>query len=202
MHGSLRRCHDTRGAQMDTIQDILSENPVRIAFAAVATVVFFAHIVLLMRIAGKRTLAEMTTFDFVTNVTIGSILPAAIVTRGIAFWTGLAVLTMVVALQYAVTWFAARSPKFQDLVTNPPRLLYYDGSFIEENMRRERVSEQQLRGKLREQGYARLSGIDAIVMETSGALSVLKSGQEIELLSDVRDGTGARHEPTPSRSSR
>lgn len=177
---------------MDTIQDILSEDPVRIAFAAVATAIFFAHLVLLMRIAGKRTLAEMTTFDFVTNVTIGSILPAAIVTRGIAFWTGLVVLTMVVVLQYAVTWGAVRSRRFENLVTNPPRLLFYDGSFLEENLRRERVSEEQLRGKLREQGYARMTGIDAIVLETSGSISVLQSGHRLDLLEGVAGAEEAR----------
>jgi uncharacterized membrane protein YcaP (DUF421 family) len=56
---------------MDTITDVLTENPVRIGFAVFATGVFYGHIVLLMRLAGKRSLAEMTTFDFITNISIG-----------------------------------------------------------------------------------------------------------------------------------
>lgn len=175
---------------MDTLTGILTENPVRIGFAVFATGVFYAHIVLLMRIAGKRSLSEMTTFDFITNISIGSILPSAIVTRGIAFWTGLAVLTTLVGLQYAVTLAASRSRRFEELVTNPPRLLYYDGDFIEDNMRAERVSRQQLRSKLRERGYTRMAGIDAIVLETSGSLSVLQSqgDGDLELAADITRG--------------
>lgn len=170
---------------MDTISEVLREDPVRIAFAVFATVVFYGHLVLLTRLAGKRTMAQMTTFDFVTNVSIGGILPAALVTRGIAFWTGLAVLTTLVMLQYAVTWTTVRSGRFEQMITNPPRLLYFDGSFLTENMRRERVSEQQLRSKLRERGYAHMSNIDAIVLETSGGLAVLKTDGPADLLEGV-----------------
>ena len=171
---------------MNTLQEILSEDPIRVAFAVFATGVFFGHIVLLTRLSGKRSLAEMTTFDFVTNVSVGSILPAAIVTRGIAFWTGIAVLTTLVVLQYATTLLASRSRRFESWVTNPPRVLYYRGSYVDANLRKERVSRQQVQSKLREQGYASLEPIDAIVLETSGHLAVLKSNDgKIQLLPDV-----------------
>ena len=50
---------------MDTLLDILSDDPARDGVALVATVVFYGHIVLLMRLSGKRSLAQMTAFDFI-----------------------------------------------------------------------------------------------------------------------------------------
>lgn len=175
---------------MSTLTEILSEDPVRIAFAIFAAGVFYAHIVLLTRISGKRTLAEMTTFDFITNVSIGSILPASIVTRGIAFWTGLAVLSALIGFQYATTWFATRSARFERWVTNPPRLLYCAGQFDEESLRAERITRQQLSSKLREQGYASLMDIDVIVMETSGRIAVLRRDDQPKVIAELPDPAG------------
>jgi len=175
---------------LDTLRDILSEEPIRLAFSVFATMVFYVHIVALMRISGKRSLADMTTFDFVTNVSLGSILPAAIVTRGIAFWTGLAVMTTLVALQWLVTWLASRSDAFQSLVANPPRLLYFDGNLQHRNLRRERISEQQLHSKIRERGYASLEELDAVILETSGVFALLPRGtRNAPLVAEVRPST-------------
>ena len=82
-------------------------------------------------------------------------------------------LTTLVALQWLMTWLTTRSRRFEWLISAPPRLLLYDGVCLTENMRRERVTEEQLRAKVREHGYSRLGDVGAVVIETSGSMSVL-----------------------------
>jgi len=134
----------------------------------------YAYLVLLLRLSGKRTLAKLNAFDFLVTVALGSTLSSVLVSSGVALVEGIVALTLLAALQYAVAWVSVRNERFRRLVRSEPRLLYREG-FLRAAMRRERVTEGDLRQAARRQGHAGLERVDAIVLETDGSFSVLGS---------------------------
>lgn len=157
--------------------------------ALVETVIFYVYTIVLLRVAGKRTTAKMTTFDFVSTVAMGSTIAGTIISRDVSVATGMAALTALVGLQWIVAFTAARSSSFASLITSTPRLLYSESRFLTDNMLDERVSRHEIIAKMRESGYASPRSVRAVIMETTGDLSVLSeqpSGEDEGVLEHVK----------------
>lgn len=143
--------------------------------------------VLLVRIVGLRAFSKMSAFDFVTTIATGSLIAQA-GTRSelLPFLQCLAAISGVFLIQ----WLLARARQGSDLVqgvlVNEPALLVENGTFLEEAMRRTRVSRASIVEKLRAADVADLSEVRAVVLETTGDISVLKSGNSDALLEGVR----------------
>lgn len=80
-------------------------------------------------------------------------------------------------MQDVVSQLKVHSEWFDEVITSPPRLLFYRGRFIRETMRRSRVSEEALRTTARQHGLGSLQKVEAIVLETNGTFSLIKTGQ-------------------------
>jgi len=132
----------------------------------------YVALILLLRLSGKRTLAKLNAFDFVVTVALGSTLATVLLSADVALAEGVTALALLVALQYAVAWASIRSRRLTSLVKSEPTLVYR-GGFLPTAMRRERLGEEELAQAARGQGYADLSEVAAIVVETDGSLSIL-----------------------------
>ncbi|MBA2415077.1 MAG: DUF421 domain-containing protein [Geodermatophilaceae bacterium] len=132
----------------------------------------YAALIFLLRVSGKRTLAKLNAFDFVVTVALGSTLATVLLSADVALAEGVTALALLVALQYAVAWASIRSRRLTSLVKSEPTLVYR-GGFLPAAMRRERLVEEELAQAARGQGYADLSEVTAIVVETDGSLSIL-----------------------------
>ncbi len=154
--------------------------------AVVGTAAYVA-LVLLLRISGKRTLSKMNAFDLVVTVALGSTLATILLSTSVALAEGLLALALLIFLQFAVTWISVRSAMFRGLIKNEPKLLFYDGRFLEEAMRAERMTEEEVEASVRQQGIADFEEVGAAVLETDGSVTVMPRaglGQE-SALSDV-----------------
>ncbi len=80
------------------------------AGALIEAVVFYSYAVLLLRLAGKTTVGTARIFDFVSTVAMGTMVGSTIISKSIALTTGLAGLTALVALQWAVAYASSRNP--------------------------------------------------------------------------------------------
>lgn len=142
----------------------------------------YAVLVLLLRVSGKRTLSKMNAFDLVVTVALGSTLATILLSEQVALAEGVTALGLLIVLQFAITWSAYRSERVQRLVKATPRLLYFKDAFIDDAMRRERFTREEVLAAAREQGYASLEPVDAVVLETDGSVTVL---------SGTDDGSGS-----------
>ena len=134
----------------------------------------YAALVAILRISGNRTLSKLNAFDFVVTVALGSTLASIITSSGVALAEGLLALALLVGLQFLVTWLSVRSSAVSHLVKSEPTLLLYRGEFLHQRMRRARVTEEEVRAAVREQGVGSLGEVEAVVLETDGSLSVVK----------------------------
>jgi uncharacterized membrane protein YcaP (DUF421 family) len=149
----------------------------------------YVALVLFLRISRSRTLSTMSAFDFVVTVAIGSAFGRALTAKDVAFTEALVAFALLVALQYVVTWIQIRWPLFRRLVTNPPALLYFRGEFVDEEMRRQRVTEAELLTAARKKNVGSLEAVEAIVLESSGEFSVITSVEDASEFSEPLDGT-------------
>ena len=118
----------------------------------------FILVILYTRIAGKRSFSKMSSFDFAMTVASGSILASTIVLKNVSLVQGAVALLVVYILQL-VTAYLRRYPAFQKITDNDPILLMKDGEIYYDNLKKARVTESDLRGKLREANVIQLSEV-------------------------------------------
>jgi uncharacterized membrane protein YcaP (DUF421 family) len=139
-------------------------------------VLAYGALVVILRISGRRTLSKMNAFDFIVTVALGSTLANILINQDIALAEGTVSLALLVALQYAITWTSVRVSWVRRAVTGRPILLLYRGVVLQDRLRAARVTHDELRAAVRNRGLAALEDVEAVVLETDGAFSVIESG--------------------------
>ncbi|QKZ13554.1 DUF421 domain-containing protein [Spirosoma sp. KUDC1026] len=159
-----------------------------IARVLVVGVVAYVGLVSFVRISGKRTLSKMSAFDLVVTVALGSTLSTIIVSRQTGIADGLTALALLIGLQYAVAWSSVRWSWFRKRIKGEPTLLFHQGLFLNNALRQERVTEDDVRSAMRSAGVAQLPDVTAVVLETDGSFTVIQgeARQQESSLKDVR----------------
>jgi uncharacterized membrane protein YcaP (DUF421 family) len=139
----------------------------------VVGVLAYAGIVFLVRISGKRTLAKMSAFDLLVTVALGSTLATILLSKDVALAEGLTAFGLLISLQYIVASLSIRSNTIRKLVKSDPRLLFYQGHFIDSALKAERVTVEEVYAAIRAQGISQLAQVEAVVLETDGSFTAL-----------------------------
>ncbi len=147
-----------------------------------ATLLAYPILILVLRISGKRTLAQMNAFDFIVTVALGSTLASVLISNSVSIIQGIEALVLLIALQYFVAWASVRWRRARHIVKSEPRLLVHDGRVLRGALADERLAESEVLQALRQQGVADLSAVRAVVLETNGRFSVVGRSE---------DGSGA-----------
>lgn len=151
-----------------------------------AGVLAYVALVALLRVSGKRTLSKMNAFDLVVTVALGSCLATVLLSKEVAVLEAVVGFAVLIGLQFIVAWSSARWRLVQRAVKSQPALVYYRGEFLTEALRRERLTESEVRAAVREQGCASMEDIEAVVLETAGELSIIRtSGRDESALVDL-----------------
>jgi uncharacterized membrane protein YcaP (DUF421 family) len=145
----------------------------QILTVAIKALLAYWYVVILLRIAGKRTTMAMTTFDFVSTVAMATIIGSTIVSPSVSLIEGLTAITALVGVQWVVGSASARSERIRHVITGSPVLLFRQGSFLDENLRAERMSREQLLQKVRAAGHVNTGTVEAIYVESAGTVSVI-----------------------------
>ena len=142
-----------------------------------ATIVVFAAIILLTRLSGKRSFSKMSSFDFASTIAIGSIIASGILLKDVTPLTAISALGAIFILQTLIAYFR-RFPIVHKIIDNQPLLLMDGSKILYENLSKARVTEDDLKSKLRAANVLQLSDVRAVVMESTGDLSVLHSSSK------------------------
>ena len=164
-------------------------------------VLAYTGLILILRITGKRTLSKMNAFDLIVTVALGSTLATILTSRQTPLADGLLALALLTLLQYAVAWSSVHSAWVRRIVKSEPTLLFYNGNFLDEQLRKERVVRDEILAAIRSQGISDLANVSAVVLETDGSFSVVKRSEaptERSVLENVRKSSAPM--PGSSRS--
>ncbi len=152
----------------------------------------YLFLLLCVRLAGLRSFAKMSSFDFAITVAMGSLLATTIIARNPPLLQGIAGLVVLFGLQFTLSHLRRATSWVPRLVDNSPLLLMAGSEVISDNLDRARMTEDDLKSKLRMAGITHPEQVLAVVMETTGDVAVLKSsdagdrGLDLELFSGVR----------------
>ncbi|MBK1696187.1 DUF421 domain-containing protein [Rhodovibrio salinarum] len=152
----------------------------------------YAVILACARLAGVRSFAEMSNFDIAITIAIGSTIATTIVSDSPALSRGIAGIIALYALQLAISKIRGRFRAAEKILDNRPILLMGPrGRLLPTNMAVARITEDDLRSTLRSSNVHDLEQVQAVIMEGTGDIHVLRSDAnhpvDAWLLEGVRD---------------
>jgi uncharacterized membrane protein YcaP (DUF421 family) len=140
-------------------------------------VVAFVFLVLVMRVVGRRELGSMEPFDIVVLVVLGDLIQQG-VTQSDYSLTGLAIAVSTFALlAVMLSWVSYRFRRLRPFLEGEPIVVLRDGKPIERNLRRERMTVEELQAEARKAQIASLSDVSWAVLETDGTISFIPRKQ-------------------------
>ncbi|CAM4146186.1 DUF421 domain-containing protein [Gillisia hiemivivida] len=154
----------------------------------ISIVAIFGVIIVITRISGLRTFAKMSSFDFASTIAIGSILAAVVMNDGQSILKGSVALSGIVIFQSLFTLMTRKSATFKKYFSNKPMLLMIDGVILHENLIKTNVGEDALIAKLRNANVINFSEVLAVVLETTGDMSVLHTAEDKILMGKILQG--------------
>ncbi len=137
----------------------------------------YIAIIVFTRLAGKRSFSKMSSFDFAMTVAVGSVIATTVLSASVSLLEGIIGLASIYLLQLSVA-LLRRFEFIKAAVDNSPLLLMNGTEILHENLKKARVSEDDLRSKLREANVLKLEQVRAVIFETTGDISVLHTSDE------------------------
>jgi uncharacterized membrane protein YcaP (DUF421 family) len=141
------------------------------------TSIIYLYTLLLIRVLGKRGLGQLSSFDFLIVIALGSAVGDPMFYDDVPLVHAMAVITVVVLLQRGVTWLTERSSVAERLIDGQPRRLVRAGVVDHANMREEQLDSEEVFAALRVQGVHQLGEVELAYIEPSGAFSVLRAAE-------------------------
>lgn len=138
------------------------------------SILLFIIIIILTRIIGLRALAKFTVYDFAFTIAVGSII-AATLTSSTSIAHGSVAIASLLFLAFLFSNLQKKFPALSSAISNKPLLLMKGNRILEENLKHARIEKSQLLAKLREANVTSLDQVQAVVLESTGDISVLHS---------------------------
>src|SRR5215210_7337070 len=160
--------HPSRLSNSPTLEprgETLMESVIRAAVVYIVLLVLF-------RLAGKRSLAEVTTFDLVLLLIISEATQQAMIDNDNSMTNALLLVTTLVGLNILFSFIAKGSKGFEKLIEDVPLVIVEDGKPLKERMQKERVNEDEVMEAARElEGLERLEQIKYAILERNGHIT-------------------------------
>lgn len=131
------------------------------------TLVVYVGIAVLMRLAGKRGLAQLNTFDLVVMLLLSNVVQNAVIGNDNSLTGGLLGAAILVAVNYLVVRAAFMSPRFGKSLQGGSSTLYENGGFVDRTLRREAITREEIVAGLRREGLE-LDDVERIELEPEG----------------------------------
>jgi uncharacterized membrane protein YcaP (DUF421 family) len=142
--------------------------------AVLHSTAIYLFLLVVIRATGKRTLAQVTTFDFVLLLIIGEAAGPVLLGEDISLTRAFTVILTLVVLNLCLAWLKQRSPRLEQIIDGMPLVLVEEGRPLRERMDRVRVDEFDILQAAREtQGLERMEQIRYAVLERSGGISII-----------------------------
>ena len=134
----------------------------------------FVFLFVLMRIIGKRELSSLEPFDLILLIVLGDAVQQGLTQDDYSLTGAMLAIGTIAALQVGVSYANFRFPRLRPLLDGEPVVIVQDGKPIERNLRRERLTLDDIAEQARIQSIGSLDDVAWAVLETSGQISFIK----------------------------
>ncbi|HSH31237.1 MAG TPA: YetF domain-containing protein [Candidatus Saccharimonadales bacterium] len=134
----------------------------------------YVFLLVMLRLSGKRTLSEMTTFDFILLLIIGESTQQALLGDDFSLVNAVVVITTLITIDIMSSLLKQRSDQVEKWLEGAPLIILENGQPLKDRMIKERVDESDILQAARSsQGLERLDQIKYAVLEKSGGISIV-----------------------------
>jgi uncharacterized membrane protein YcaP (DUF421 family) len=137
-------------------------------------VAMFLFLFVLTRIIGKRELGSLQPFDLLLLIILGDALQQGMTQDDYSITGAVLIVGTFASLQVLLSWLSFRFPRTRPILEGEPIIVIQDGEPIARNLRRERLTVDDLTEGARRQGIAHLADVHFAILETDGTLSFLQ----------------------------
>lgn len=142
--------------------------------ATLRAVTIYLFLLVVFRIAGRRTLSQMTSFDFVLLLVISEAASSALLGDDFSVTNGLLIIVFLIAMDIGLSLLKGKSARFAKAVDGVPMIIVENGKPLRQRMHRARVDEEDVLEAARKlHGLEGLSEIKYAVLEIDGAISII-----------------------------
>ncbi len=140
--------------------------------------VVYAFLLVIFRIAGKRALSDVTTFDLVLTLIVSEAIQQALIDGDDSLTNAFLVVLTLVGANVGLSMLKTRSPRLDRLIDGQPLLLVAHGRAFEDRMRNERVDADDILMAARDRGVERMAQIKYAVLERGGSISIIEADED------------------------
>jgi uncharacterized membrane protein YcaP (DUF421 family) len=141
---------------------------------ALRAAIVYAVLLVLLRLSGKHTLGELSVFDLIVVIVIGSAVRTSMLGDDKSLLGGLIVLAVLLLLDYVSTWLSSHSRHVDRVVQGRPVMLARDGVVFDEVLKHCKVPRSNFDSALRKAGCGHIEEVRQAVLEPSGSITIWK----------------------------
>ena len=138
--------------------------------AVIVYIVLFA----LIRLSGKHTLGELSIFDLIVVIVLGSAVRTSLIGNDKSLQGGLIVVVVLLLLDWISTWLAAHFKQGDRWLQGQPVLLARDGELFEAVLKRCKIPRSNFVSSMRKHGCRDLAMVELAILEPNGSITVQK----------------------------
>ena len=138
----------------------------------IRTIVLYLVLILSVRLMGKRQIGQMEAPEFVVTMLVANLASIPMQDGGIPLFSGVVPILTVLGLELALSGLIMRSLFVRRVLCGKPVILIENGHILQDNLRRTRVTLDELMGHLREKDVMEIQTVQYAILETNGNLSV------------------------------
>lgn len=128
---------------------------------------------LLTRLLGKRQISQLSFFEYITGITIGDLAASVSLDINNNWYLPVISLAVWVLVQLGIEFVQLKSHRVRGLIDSSTTILIKDGKILEDNLKKERLTTDELLEQLRKKDVFKISEVQHAVMEPSGEINVL-----------------------------
>jgi uncharacterized membrane protein YcaP (DUF421 family) len=136
--------------------------------------VIFAFVFVLTRVIGKRELSSLQPFDLILLIILGDALQQGLTQDDYSLTGAVLVVGTIAVLQVLVSWVSYRFPSTRPIIDGEPLIILEDGRVIERNLKRERLTLEEIAEEARKNQIAHLADVRFAILETNGSISFIE----------------------------
>ena len=140
---------------------------------ALRSVISIAVLFVLAKLMGSKQISQLTFFDYIIGISIGSIAAEMSADDEVPFHFPLIAMAVYAIIAIAISVATVKSIRMRRFMNGTPTIVVDRGRIVRKNLKREHIDLNEMLTQCREQGYFNLADIEFAVLETNGRLSIL-----------------------------
>jgi len=145
----------------------------------IRTVILYSVLILVIRLMGKRQIGQMEASEFVVTMLVANLASIPMQDSAIALHTGLVPILTVLGMELVLSALSVKNLRFRRLLCGKPVILIENGNIIRENLKRTRVTLDELSVYLRQKDVLDPRQVQYAILETNGVLSVFPYASQV-----------------------